>query len=418
MAKTNWHMSATMIGCFKSCAMRAHYKYVHGIVPDEDSDALRTGTNWHSMLEIMGMEPGTECPNLKNAKLHDGSCALCEGTGVLPDKMMEAVIRTLNAVYNNTPVYKTQEEWLTERAILLYTIAGYNWRWADDDLEVVATEIPFELPLVDPSTGEVVPDVIIPGKIDKLLRNKQGKLYVGEHKSTGSPIDSGSSYWSHLSMDTQTTLYVYAARKLQLSGKLTEYGIFPDDDLISAVYYDVWHKPQTRPKKLTQAESKKFIVGGEYMGKTFKVIGPDGPEVTLTVDGEVADIELGAEPKPKKDGTVAPRPFAIRETPDMYGQRLLQDISDNPDKYFFRKELGKTDADLAKFERELLGIYKTVVFLEEINGWWSDETQCEATFKCPYIPFCYNNITLAEDEVPDGFKRTYKKVEDEDEIPF
>jgi len=56
------------------------------------------------------------------------------------------------------------------------------------------------------------------------------------------------------------------------------------------------------------------------------------------------------------------------------------------------------------------------VNLEEINGWWSDETQCEATFKCPYTSFCYNNITLAEDEVPDGFKRTYKKVEDE--IPF
>ena len=417
MAKTNWHMSATFIAAFKACAMRAYYKYVHGIVPDEDSDALRTGTNWHAILEIMGMEPGTECPNLKNAKFHDGSCALCEGTGTLPDDIMDAVIRTLNAAYDEVPVYKTREEWLTERAILLYTVAGYNWRWADDDLEVVATEIPFELELHD-ADGKVIPNVIIPGKIDKLLRNKHGKLFVGEHKSTGKAIDSGSSYWSHLTMDTQTTLYIYAARKLQQSGKLVEYGIFPDDDLISAVYYDVWHKPQTRPKKLTQAESKKFCeTDGEYMGKKFNVTGSVGDEEDLLrVDGEVADIEPGAEPKAKKDGTTAPRPFAIRETPDMYGQRLLQDISNEPDKYFFRKELSKTDADLAKFERELLGIYKTVVNLEEINGWWSDETQCEATFKCPYTSFCYNNITLAEDEVPDGFKRTYKKVEDE--IPF
>ena len=89
-------------------------------------------------------------------------------------------------------------------------------------------------------------------------------------------------------------------------------------------------------------------------------------------------------------------------------------ISEEPEKFFARKEIPRTVADIERFKKEIYGIYSTIKFLEETNSFWSNEVQCEATFKCPYIQFCYNNVTLEEGDVPDGFRRTYKIEEDTD----
>jgi len=37
------------------------------------------------------------------------------------------------------------------------------------------------------------------------------------------------------------------------------------------------------------------------------------------------------------------------------------------------------------------------------NGWYGDENQCEATFRCPYINFCYNNIDVKPGDEPENF---------------
>ncbi|KKK63517.1 hypothetical protein LCGC14_2993470, partial [marine sediment metagenome] len=204
-------------------------------------------------------------------------------------------------------------------------------------------------------------------------------------------------YWNHLNLDTQTTLYPYAARVLQLNGDLEIYGIKAIDPLISGVRYDVWHKPGIRPKKLTQADSKQFVEDGLYCGEEFAIDSMSGGR--YFVNGEPAEVEPG-----KKEGT-----FAIRETPDMFGARLLQDISERPDFYFARKELARTEADFKRFENELYGIYKTLKFITSIDGFWHNEQQCEATFKCDYIEQCYNGIELSVDNVPEGMKCIFDK---------
>ena len=394
-------MSTSFISSFKACPMRCKLKYVLGLVPIEDTDALRTGTNWHRLLEIMGMKPGTVCPECSKAK-NNPECPLCEGTDILAAEMMDAVVRQLNKSYETVPMSKTKQEWLTERAILLYSIAGYNWRYVDDDFEVVAEELEFSLPLRNPESGRALPNVVLKGKIDKIVRSPQGIYYVDEHKSTGSSVDSDSTYWSKLNLDTQTRLYVYAARQLQLTGALEVHGIKPDDPLISGVRYDVWHKPGIRPKKLTQADSKKFVETGEYMGDKFEVKRTMDNEF-WEVNGEIAETEPG-----KKEGI-----FTIKETPDMFGARLLIDIGERPEFYFARREISRTDADMAKFEREIYSIYKSVRFIDKIDGWWPDESQCEATFRCPYTSLCYNNVDLSDGRTPDGFKSIFKDKENE-----
>ena len=45
-------LSATSIGRYKACPTRFRNADVEGLRLEEDSDALRIGTNWHSIQEI------------------------------------------------------------------------------------------------------------------------------------------------------------------------------------------------------------------------------------------------------------------------------------------------------------------------------------------------------------------------------
>lgn len=397
MTKKNWQLSASLFGAFKACATRCNLKYVYGLVPVEDTDSQRTGTNWHRILEIAKMKPGSVCPDCSK-KQKNPDCPLCQGTDFLPEDIMDAVIRHLNQAYAEVPLLKTRDEWLTERAILLYSLCGYRWHYSEDNYEVVAEELKFRLPLRNPATGRALPNVVVQGKIDKIVRGLNGICCIDEHKSTSKSLDPDSTYWNHLNLDTQTRLYPWAARQMQLNGDLEPYGIKPTDPLISMVRFDAWHKPQIRPKKLTQADSNKFVEDGLYLGDQFSIeiiSGPMNlPSGGLKVNNEPAEVTPG-----KKEGT-----FAVRETPEMFGTRLLKEIAENPEKYFARRELSRTADDMKQLEYEMVNIYHTIKFMDRNGAWWKNEQQCEATFKCPYIPVCYNNVDVSNGIVPDGFK--------------
>lgn len=391
------YLSASAIKDFKACPIRYRNAHHYGIRPIVDTEAQRVGTNWHGIQEINGMKPGGECPNTLDHELQE-PCPLCNNTGILPDDLMESVVRYLNQVYGEIPDSMDKEKLEIERIILLYSLSGYNWYYQNQKEEVIATEIQFEIPVVNPASGRALPNVVNRGKIDKLIRIN-GLIYVKEHKSTSRSVDPDSDLWNHLTLDTQTNNYVYATRKLKDLGQLKRYGI-ESNDIIAGVYFDAWHKPGIRPKKLSQADSKKFIEDGEYCGQKFDI--KRIPEEGLFVNDKPADIEPG-----KKEGT-----FAIKETPEMFGARLLQDIVERSEFYFNCKELSKTDPDIERFEWELYNIYKTIRGMVKTGHWYSDESQCEATFKCSYIEQCYNNILIDRDHVPDGMELIFRKNEE------
>lgn len=370
------HISASAIKCFKACPLRYYGTYDQGIRRIEDTEAQRIGTNWHSILEVAN-DP-------------------------------DAVAALLNDAYGNIPGHMDKEKFEIERIKLLYTLSGYNWYYQDKIEEILATEIPFELPVVNPETGRALPNVIIRGKIDKLIKI-DGQIFVKEHKSTSDSVDLDSRLWKKLDLDTQTNLYVYAARKLAYSGDLKQYGISMDDCFnIAGVYYDCWHKPGISPKKLTQADSKKFAETGEYCGQKFEVswddLGMTGKQDELLVNLTPACPEPGA-----KEGT-----FVIRETPEMYGARLLADIAERPEFYFGCKELTKTDLQMKRFEWEIYNIYKTIREMKKTGHWYGNESQCEATFSCDFIENCYNNIPISVENMPEGMKCIYNKENEND----
>jgi hypothetical protein len=376
-------LSATSMATFKACPFRYYYKYVLGLTPIEDTDSLRMGTNWHRIQEIANMEPSgvCECVTIHGAdqdsEVANPNCPLCGGTGQFPDDPMDAVIAHLNQVYAVPPISKTVEEWETERIILLYSLIGYRWYYQDTGYEVESLEQTFKLPLLSPITGRKL-QANLKGKIDRVFSAGVNR-FVHEYKSTSKNIDPDSTYWNHLTLDTQTRLYTYAANQLGLG--------------MCGVLYDVWSKPKSRPKKLTQAESKRFVADGEYCGEKFEVANTT--EGGIVVNGKEAQVEPGA-----KEGT-----FAIRETPEMYGARLLQDITERPEFYFARKEIIHNADDIKAFEWELFNIYQNIRQMSNRNMWWRDESACEATYKCSYIDWCYNNIKIGPDDVPENFQK-------------
>jgi hypothetical protein len=352
------HLSASAIKCFKACPLRFKGQYDLGIRKIEDTEALRIGTHWHEILEVADD--------------------------------WDAVTELLNERYGNIPDHMDKEKMETERIKLLYTLTGYNWFYQDVEREVIAAEIEFEITVRNPETGRSLPNVTIKGKLDKFIR-EGNRIFIKEHKSTSDPVDPDSRLWKKLNLDTQTTLYVYAARRLQVEGKLEQFGITKDDTIVG-ILYDCWHKPGISPKKLSQTDSKKFVAEGEYCDQAFDVqYDSQGDYDTLFVNGVNPEVEPGA-----KEGT-----FAIRETPEMYGARLLKDIVDRPEFYFHCKELTKTDQQMEKFEWELYNIYQTIKQMKKTGHWYGDESQCEATFTCDFIENCYNNKPIDLDNIPD-----------------
>jgi len=155
---------------------------------------------------------------------------------------------------------------------------------------------------------------------------------------------------------------------------------------ISGFYYDVFHKPGIKPKFLSIADSKKFVANGEYCGGTFEITGST----------EIGDKLLVNEAAAIVEPTAKPGQYKIKETPDMYGHRLLADIAERPEYYFARRELAKTDAELDRFHKELLGVFTTMRAMYNMDSWYHCEEQCEATYNCDFIDLCYNGID------PDG----------------
>lgn len=396
-------LSASARDDFKACPMRHLYKYGYGLQPIEEKDSLRIGTIWHRCHEIMNMPAECKCPDcLRHEELRP-DCYLCEGTGFLPEDQMQVVIRYLNYVYAEVPLYKTPDEWAVERIKILYSVSGYYWHYGrEDQFETVGTEIYFSLPVIDPKTGRALPNVRKPGKVDRLVRHKEsGLLYVFERKSTSTSLESGE-YWNRVNMDGQVSMYLSALRQAQKNGELEKYGIKKDDPPIQGIYYDVWHKPGIEPKMLSQKDSKEFAEMGEYFGQKFDLeinyLWENGKATSfdiIYVNGVCASIAPG-----KKDGT-----FTIFETPEMYGARLLNDISERPDFYFAQREIARTDEQLEQFDKQLVNMAKVIRYMSDNNLWYIDERSCESPYRCDFRSICYNHQNIGPDDVPEGFKK-------------
>jgi len=323
---------------------------------------------------------------------------------MLEDDPMDHVMQYLDNYYETLYEGLDGEKMRAERAMLLNAMVGYQWRYSDDDdITMLGTEFRAEQKLYDPYRNVEVDDAILVYVCDGIMRY-QNELMIREYKTTSKPVGMDSTFWNNLNLAIQPNMYIYCLTQAQRQGQLEPLGLPADGEQIRTILYDVFHKPGIKPGvKLSQKATQEFISTGTYHDGDFEVTsGFDGEaNDSVHVDGRRAIIEPG------KKG------FALRETAEMYGARVLADIVERPDFYLARKPFSKTDADLVRTEKQLFNIYQSIRSMEEQHSWYTEEESCEATWKCPFLNLCYNNVDvegeLAAGRVPDGYRVYIRK---------
>jgi len=351
------YLSASRMADYKDCPTLYKFPVIDRVYPDIEATPLRMGTNYHSIQEVIGK--------------HIGDADVTAG-----------IMNLIDEAYAECPTHITMEDWLTERNTLLYTAWAYTHHYNDSNVEVVESEMKFELPLLHPETGRALPNVRVRGIIDKIVNYPDRGLFIREYKSTSDSVEDGSAFWPNLRMALQPSIYYDAAKRLGYD--------------IQGIEYDVWHKPTIRPKFLTQKDTKELFNTQKYLGGTFEV--EDYRSAKFAADQKVLIGEERAEIKEGKQG------FAVKETSRMFGVRLYEDIQERPDFYFNRREISRTDDDMETFRWELYCTYQTVKNMIKSGRWFKNEKHCERMGKCRYTPICYNKVNVDEC-IPDGFRK-------------
>lgn len=334
--------------CLMTCARKHQFEYELGIRPEIQSKPLRFGRVFHEALDRLAQ--GMPLVNVLELVRHEY---------ITPPEWVNTEDAAL--------------EWFTECETCAVMVEGYHWRWSQDQVDVLTTEQSFRIPLRNPDGKDPKRSESklfdLAGKIDKIVKWR-GMLAVMEHKTTSEPIEGDAEYWKRLTIDPQISIYVIAARELGHD--------------VSTVLYDVIRKPTIDRKLVNDVdENGKNIVIDAAGNRVFKKDG--SPR-------ESSDTKKGYELK------------RHRETPEEFGQRLLQDIYDRPHYYFQRREIPRLDADITEAKKELWHTQKILRECQRGNYWPRNTHACLKPFRCPYTDICFNGIN-PEHSLPDGFVR-------------
>ena len=326
----------------------------HSLLTHSRLSTMKTCARKHYLRYEIGLVRDRGSTPLRiGSNVHMGLELLTNGKGI--DAAIDAVCKNYADLPSWALTPEQVDEWYVECEKVLALITGYSRVYAADGFEVVASEISFDIPIRNPETGAPTPLFTFAGKIDRIIRLADGRLAVLETKTTSDSLDPHSDYWNRLRIDTQISGYMHAAR------------ICGHD--VQTVVYDVIRKPSIRPKAVTKAERAAATANASYFGLALTETCPE------------------------------------RETPQMFGARLLADIAERPEFYFCRREIPRMNSDLVEFEQELWDQTQIVRYHQKANRWPRSTAACVHPYKCEYCDVCFNGIDPL-DGVPDGFKIT------------
>jgi len=189
-----------------------------------------------------------------------------------------------------------QDRRLPENPGLSALCKGYAARYSGNNFRVIG----IEKQLMFSVTNEIQRAL----KLDGLIEDLAGKLWVLEHKSSSQDTSSGSEYWQALRLDTQVSSYILACR---IAG-------YP----VEGVLYDVLNKPRLKQMSATPEADRKYTKAKK-----------DQPSRLYA--GQREEDETDAE----------------------FEQRCLEDIAADPDKYYHREYVKRTDEELMEAANEL-----------------------------------------------------------------
>jgi len=327
-------MTNSLMGYAKKCLRLYYLKYICRLQRVRTSAPLRLGGVYH-----------------KGQELH--------GNGD-PNAIVKAATE-----YDNIPEWADPLAWAVERETVRNLLAGHFWRYEADNLEVVANERAFELPLVNPDTGRSSRTFVVCGKIDKIVRMPDGRLAVLEYKTCGQDIGPESDYWLRLRYDSQVSLYVLAARALGFD--------------VATALYDVTRKPEISPRQIPELDEHdlKIVVDGNGQ----RVMKKDGTP-RQTADSAQGYVLLSRQ-----------------ETAEEFGKRLLEDIGVRPDFYYQRREVPRTEDVLSEFQAELWQQAQYLMAVRKSGLWFRNVNQMNCR-NCDFKELCLNGVKITPDGLP------------------
>ncbi len=241
-------------------------------------------------------------------------------------------------------------------------IRGHYQRFKDDAIiRTVAVEQLFQLPIINPETGRTTPSFLDAGMIDRIGQLPDETFALVERKTTSESIEVDSPYWKALRNDAQISRYLRAARALGHD--------------VTKVIYDVIKKPAIRPRQVTKAEMALANSAGDYCG--MKLTGP----------------------------------CPDKETPKMYGARLLADLLARPGFYFARVEVARLDGDLEEFAQDQWQTQQDIRQAMNACRFFRNPAACLEPFNCEYLDVC-PELARDPDSIPSGFRRV-KRLHEE-----
>ena len=320
-------LTNSRMACAKACLKRHYFSYELGIRPARESESLSIGRAVHEGIEAYGKATGT---------FEDRKAAALAHVAVLyetpPENMLD-----LNA-------------WAIQRVKVERLVHAYLCRYQGEEMETVAVEQVFNLPLINPETGAPSRIFALAGKLDRIVKLPDGRLAVLETKTTSDSLDDGSDYWNRLRLDSQISLYYYAARQLNFA--------------VECVIYDVLKKPDLRQSMATPPDKRKYT----------------------------------------KQGALYAGQREVDETPDEFADRFSADMAARPEHYFARREIPRLQADIDEAQSEWWMQAQLLHDCARTGRWFRNTASCLMPYRCAYCELCFNNVNVQE-SLPSNFIR-------------
>ena len=265
------------------------------------------------------------------------------------------------------------DEWMAARVFGI--VSAYDKCYGeieDRDYAAMEPEVEFTDPINGSRTFEQR------GKVDGLAVLRDGRRVNWERKTTSDDVGETSDYWNRLRFNHQ--LLAYAGWVYSATGELP------------VCVYDVIRKPALQPKA------------------NVPDLDADGLPIVLDANGQRC-IKRDGTPKKTADAAKGERVSGHPETPGEYGERIHSAMSDEPDRYFARREVEITFDMLEEFRRERLGVCRMLLhFAAEARKAALPEyaypRACnpDNCRNCPFAGFCLNRLHVDENNLPEGFR--------------
>lgn len=332
-------LTNSRLAALRTCQRLHYYRYAQGYRPVERAGALRFGSLIHDAWEAW-------------SRAERGDAQLASALGAIA---VAAAPDPFDAV----------------RARVL--IGGYHARWVDEDLEWLAVEQPFRVALRNPETGRASRLWEVAGKMDGVVRDRTtGYVYVVERKTAGVDIGVGSRYWARLTLDSQVSIYLDAARECGYDAR--------------GVLYDVIGKPKLDPFTATPVEERK------YTEKASKL----------------------------KDGTIRPAGSLYAnqresdETPAEFEERLTAHVGEQPDRYFRRGEIVRLADEIEEARFDLWQLAQQLRESERAGRYPRNPGSCERYGRlCEFFGPCSRQGSLEDTTMFRRVAHMHPELEDE-----